>query len=63
MKPCSSIPCPDVTGATVEVLPWIPTVAELRQAGAAIMQPDGTFYSLRDGEVVHLSADREVISE
>lgn len=61
-KACHSVPCPGFEEtAGFELLPWVPTVDELRQAGCAIAQPDGTFYSLRDGAVTHLASDGTVL--
>jgi 4-hydroxyphenylpyruvate dioxygenase-like putative hemolysin len=62
-KACTSVPCPGFENVAIEIQPWIPTVDELRQAGASIMQPDGTYYSLRNGKVVHVSQTGEVIDE
>ncbi len=55
VKPCAPIPCPSFTEARLDVLPWVPTVDELRLAGAAIGQPDGSYYLLRDGVRVHVN--------
>jgi hypothetical protein len=54
VKTCTPVPCPNAEEASIQIQPWVPTVEELRQAGAAIMQPDGSHYSLRNGEVVHV---------
>lgn len=61
VKTCVPIPCPDFEEVGLQIQPWIPTAEELRQAGASIMQPDGSYYSLRDGEVVHVAEDGAVI--
>ena len=56
-----SIPCPSYDEAFIHVQEWVPAAEELRQAGAAILQPDGTFYALVDGKVAHIDEDGNVI--
>lgn len=54
-KGCSQpIPCPAWEEVNLQIQPWVPTLADLRQAGAAIMQPDGSYYVERDGQVVRM---------
>lgn len=53
-KSCAPIGCQPVEDLTLTHQPWLPTLAELRQAGAAIMQPDGSYYIEQDGQVVHV---------
>lgn len=52
-KTCGPVPCSDFQDEVfLSVEEWVPTLAEVRQAGAAIMQPDGSYYVEKDGRVV-----------
>jgi len=57
LKPCEPVSCTPFVEVPLETLPWIPTVEELRQAGAAVMTDDGTFYVLRNEQVIHINFD------
>lgn len=50
---CVPVPCPLWEETTLELdLTFVPTLAELRQAGAVYAAPGGMHYAERDGRVV-----------
>lgn len=62
-KPCTPVPCPSFEEVRMALVPRLdpPTVAELRQAGAAIYRVGDTFWSLRDGAVVVIDMAGNVV--
>ncbi len=57
-KPCMSVPCPSFRDAVLDVDDtFVPTLTEVRQAGAPYAGPDDRFYVERNGRVVLLSRE------
>ena len=62
-KTCEPVPCPSFDEVRMALVPRMdaPTVADLRQAGAAIYRFGDTFWSLRDGAVVVIDLAGNVV--